>query len=80
MQQQGCLTTDESKFRPGDLVFYAKKDNSLRSDGVWVWHVAVYIGNGRIIHAPSKGQPVQEAATNPWPKSFKIVGGGTPRQ
>lgn len=33
---------------PGDLV-------------CWTAHMGVYVGNGRMIHAPQPGQPVQEA-------------------
>ena len=39
---------NRSELRPGDLVFYY-------SD---IHHVAVYIGGGRVVHAPGWGQPV----------------------
>ncbi|WP_344075842.1 C40 family peptidase [Luedemannella helvata] len=39
---------NRSDLRPGDLVFYY-------SD---IHHVAVYIGSGRVVHAPGWGQPV----------------------
>ena len=35
--------------RPGDLVFFYRP----------VGHVAIYIGNGRIVHATTHGQPVK---------------------
>ena len=38
--------------RPGDLVFWGSSPGSIH-------HVAMYIGNGQIIHAPRTGQPVQ---------------------
>lgn len=43
--QQGTAVTMET-IRPGDLVFYAR-------DGR-VYHVAIYIGNGQIIHAANE--------------------------
>ncbi|WP_067667113.1 C40 family peptidase [Nocardia miyunensis] len=42
----------ESQLQPGDLIFYAN-----RSDGVH--HVALYLGAGKIVHAPDFGSPVQ---------------------
>ncbi|WP_063002529.1 C40 family peptidase [Nocardia mikamii] len=41
----------ESQLHPGDLVFYGTGAN--------VHHVGLYIGAGRMIHAPDIGQPVQ---------------------
>jgi cell wall-associated NlpC family hydrolase len=38
--------------RRGDLVFWGSSPGSIH-------HVAMYIGNGQIIHAPRTGQPVQ---------------------
>jgi cell wall-associated NlpC family hydrolase len=44
---------------PGDLLFY-------RAGGV-VHHVAMYVGGGRVIHAPGTGSPVQTVpASTPW--------------
>lgn len=42
-----------SAARPGDLVFWGG-DNA--------YHVAVYIGGGRVIHAPGRGRRVQVAS------------------
>lgn len=39
-----------SQARPGDLVFWGGDD---------AYHVAVYIGGGRVIHAPGRGRHVQ---------------------
>jgi cell wall-associated NlpC family hydrolase len=36
---------------PGDLVFYGTPGN--------VHHVGLYIGAGKMVHAPTFGQPVQ---------------------
>jgi cell wall-associated NlpC family hydrolase len=38
--------------RPGDLVFWGTSPNTIH-------HVAMYIGNGQIIHAPRTGRPVE---------------------
>ena len=38
--------------RPGDLVFWGSTPGTIH-------HVAMYLGNGQIIHAPRTGQPVQ---------------------
>ncbi len=44
--QAGCGTTIKvSEAKPGDLIFYAK--------GKTINHVAIYIGNGQVIHASS---------------------------
>ena len=37
------VTPNESKLQPGDLVFYAKNGT--------VDHVAMYIGDGKVVHA-----------------------------
>jgi peptidoglycan DL-endopeptidase CwlO len=42
--------------QPGDLVFYYNND-----------HVAIYIGNGTVIHAPTYGEPVQRAPVDSMP-------------
>ncbi len=39
----------KSALRPGDLVFFYKP----------VSHVAIYIGNGKVVHASTSGQPVK---------------------
>ena len=43
----------ESDLQPGDLLFY---------NGIG--HVAMYVGNGMIIDAPSEGEPVRELSMN----------------
>jgi len=35
----------------GDLVFFGKRGN--------VWHVGIYVGEGRFVHAPSTGGTVR---------------------
>ncbi len=53
------------QLQPGDLVFYY---DDLR-------HVAVYVGDGKIIHAPTSGQTVQVAPVDQMP----VYGYGRPR-
>lgn len=43
---------DFDAFRPGDLLFFA-------SDGRTIDHVAIYVGDGRIIHAPNRSDRVR---------------------
>jgi cell wall-associated NlpC family hydrolase len=47
----------KSQLMPGDLVFYYSP----------ISHVAMYIGNGRIVHAPRPGKPVQTAPLGEMP-------------
>lgn len=44
-----------SEMREGDLVFWGSNPNDANS----VYHVAMYIGNGQIIEAPSPGKTVR---------------------
>ncbi|MBR7839181.1 C40 family peptidase [Actinospica durhamensis] len=43
---------DVSQLEPGDLVFYSY-------DGGAIEHVAVYVGNGLVVHSPRPGEDVQ---------------------
>lgn len=49
------------QLRPGDLVFWG--DNGSPSS---IYHVALYAGDGRIIHAPRTGRPVTEESMYYW--------------
>jgi cell wall-associated NlpC family hydrolase len=57
---------DLDEARPGDLVFYRFADpkNSL--------HVAIYLGDGRLVHAPASGGEVSviRADARPWPQRY----------
>ncbi|MFI5690819.1 NlpC/P60 family protein [Kribbella sp. NPDC051586] len=58
---------DEDDLRPGDLIFWATNPN----DPATIHHVAMYIGNGQMIHAPRTGKPVQIASVYYWiPPNF----------
>lgn len=48
-QQQAVHRVSRSELRPGDLVFYYRN----------VRHVGMYVGGGKIIHAPQHGEPVR---------------------
>jgi cell wall-associated NlpC family hydrolase len=51
-QFQQSTRISVGQLRRGDLVFWGSTPGSIH-------HVAMYIGNGQIIHAPRTGQPVQ---------------------
>ena len=46
------VAVSKANLKPGDLVFYGYSS---------ITHVAIYIGNGQIIHAPAPGQSVSIA-------------------
>ncbi|WP_126688195.1 C40 family peptidase [Nocardioides ferulae] len=52
--------------RPGDLVFWGSSSSPSS-----IYHVALYVGGGRIIHAPRTGRPVTEESMYYWiPPNF----------
>ena len=61
---------DEKDYRPGDLLFYG----ASHKDGVG--HVAIYIGNGKIIHAASerKGICVSDFKVLPILEARNVIG------
>jgi peptidoglycan DL-endopeptidase CwlO len=44
----------EDELRPGDLIFWAERSGDPGS----IFHVAMYLGGGRMVHAPRTGRPV----------------------
>ncbi|TDO54266.1 cell wall-associated NlpC family hydrolase [Kribbella sp. VKM Ac-2527] len=44
----------EDELRPGDLIFWAENHD----DPGTIFHVAMYLGGGRMVHAPRAGRPV----------------------
>lgn len=56
---------DAAALEPGDLVFY----NTLRRR---FSHVAIYLGDGRFVHAPSRGKQVEivDMTDRYWQKRF----------
>ncbi|NPC99108.1 C40 family peptidase, partial [Nocardioides sp. zg-DK7169] len=47
--------------RPGDLVFWGSTTSPSS-----IFHVALYVGDGRIVHAPRTGRPVTEESMYYW--------------
>lgn len=47
-----------SQLLPGDLIFYGTRPGDPTS----IYHVAMYVGNGKMVQAPDQGIPVQVAA------------------
>lgn len=64
VKAKGNLVTDPKLLVPGDLVFYYQP----------VHHVAIYIGNGQVVHAPTFGRTVSIDSLNMW---GSFVGGGS---
>ena len=67
MGKLGESVTDDD-LRPGDLVFY----NTLRRN---FSHVGIYLGEGRFVHAPSRGKSVEIVAMSDhyWKRRFNGV-------
>ncbi len=61
----GRHVTRRVNLRRGDLVFFRNSAGTLH-------HVGVYVGNGRMIHSPRTGEPVQYASLTSglWPREF----------
>ena len=49
-----------SQLEPGDLLFYRTDP----ADPAYISHVAIYIGNGKMVHAPRAGEKVQVVAAD----------------
>jgi peptidoglycan DL-endopeptidase CwlO len=56
-QSQVGTAVSKGALQPGDLVFFYRP----------VSHVAIYIGNGRVVHASTSGKPVKIANLNDMP-------------
>jgi cell wall-associated NlpC family hydrolase len=55
-----------SQLRPGDLVFWGTTSSPSS-----IHHVAMYLGDGMIIHAPRTGRPVEIDSMYYWiPPNF----------
>lgn len=53
---------DEDELRPGDLIFWSTDPD----DPGTIHHVGMYLGDGRMIHAPRSGKPVQVDSVYYW--------------
>ncbi len=60
-QYEQSTPISSSDLRPGDLVFWGSSDAPSS-----IYHVALYVGDGRIIHAPRTGRPVTEESLYYW--------------
>ena len=56
-QSQVGTPVARSALQPGDLVFFYRP----------VSHVAIYIGNGKVVHASTSGSPVKISQLNDMP-------------
>lgn len=59
-----------SEIRPGDLVLYQNTYGNYRS-GV-LTHVAIYVGQGSIVHRPTKSRPVAMDSLDLFPRIGEI--------
>ncbi len=65
-QYEQSTPISAGQLRPGDLVFWGSS-----SDPGSIYHVALYVGDGRIVHAPRTGRPVTEESMYYWtPPNF----------
>ena len=60
-QYEQSTRISASDLRPGDLVFWGSSSSSSS-----IYHVALYIGDGRIIHSPRTGRTVTEESMYYW--------------
>ena len=68
-QYSSCKKISKSSLQPGDLVFFT-------NDGSGVGHVAIYMGNGQIIHAANSRRGVCTDSLNSSYYSSHYVGAG----
>jgi hypothetical protein len=52
----------------GDLVFFANSENQIS-------HVGIYVGGGRFVHAPKRGEDIQISSLNDNAFSKRFMGG-----
>ncbi|MDK7748971.1 NlpC/P60 family protein [Brevibacterium sp. UMB10442] len=60
-QSKAGRTVSQRSMQPGDLIFFASK----RGKGS-VYHVGMYIGNGKMIHAPNASRSVEIVKWKSW--------------
>lgn len=61
--QEGYVNYESvSQAQPGDLLFWSSKGAS--------YHVAIYIGGGQFVHAPTEGENVKISSISGFPPSF----------
>ncbi len=60
-QYEQATPISPSNLQPGDLVFWGSSSSASS-----IYHVALYAGNGQIIHAPRTGRPVVQESMYYW--------------
>lgn len=60
-QYTGSTPIAAASLVPGDLVFWGSSSRSTS-----IYHVALYVGDGQIIHAPRTGRPVVQESMYSW--------------
>jgi cell wall-associated NlpC family hydrolase len=60
-QYEQSTPISPSSLQPGDLVFWGSSSSPSS-----IYHVALYIGGGQIIHAPRTGRPVSQESMYYW--------------
>lgn len=65
-QARGGKTISQSSLKPGDLVFYGNASSG------YINHVAIYIGNGKVIHASNRRDGIKISNVN-YRKPIKCV-------
>ena len=58
-QYAASTPVSEGQLQPGDLVFWGDSPSGI-------YHVALYVGGGEIIHAPRTGRPVERTSMYYW--------------
>ena len=64
----GRVVRSRSSLRAGDLVFFHAASGAIH-------HVGMYVGGGRMIHAPGTGRPVSEVSLGAEPYRSEFAGG-----
>lgn len=60
---KNAMIINKKELKPGDLIFYSyKKNGEFRN----ISHVAIYVGNGKMVHAanPDRGVVMDTLRTN----------------
>jgi cell wall-associated NlpC family hydrolase len=61
-------SVDRQNLRDGDLVFFGVSESQIN-------HVGIYVGNGRFVHAPRRGDDIKTSSLDEPYFSRKFVGG-----
>jgi cell wall-associated NlpC family hydrolase len=51
----------EDQLQPGDLLFWGSSSSPSS-----IYHVALYVGGGQMIHAPRTGETVRQVPIDEW--------------